>query len=286
MPIKEVDILQGAVSERGVRIPKMSAKHLTQQEIERHYFEQFQNVFDLPEGQIEYGDKPDVTIPGARRIGIEITNFYLERGSLSSSEQRQAERRESVVSKAQDLYLKRGGKNVEFSFGFDKTHPIEDIDALAGEIAGLASKLDCRHNGPIPRDQYRHIKELDFMYLFSGHLKHSDRRDARALAQEIYGQLKFEARWKVVQVHSHDLMATERLQEIVRAKETKIQQYSQCDAYWLLVVVDFIDAAQEQEIRVDDVSLISDLFEQVIVYKPAFEHVVCIIPQRSTISHE
>jgi hypothetical protein len=175
----------------------MPAKHLTQQEIERHYFEQFQNVFALPEGEIKFGDKPDVTITGARRLGIEITNFYLEEGSRRSSERQQALGRESVVSEAQDLYLKRGGKNVEFSFGFDKMHSIRDPTALAEAIAGLALKLDGRDNGPIPKDEYRHVKELNFMYLFSDHLKRSDRRDTRVLAQGIDEPLKFESKWKV-----------------------------------------------------------------------------------------
>ena len=92
-----------------------------QPEIERHYFEQFQKAYPLPAGKIKYGDKPDVTITGAQKLGIEITNFYLEEGASTSSEQVQSGRRESVVSRAQTLYMQNGGKNVEF--GFDRLTP-------------------------------------------------------------------------------------------------------------------------------------------------------------------
>jgi hypothetical protein len=40
---------------------------LTQQEIERHYFEMFRSAYPLPPGTVVYGDKPDVTITGALR---------------------------------------------------------------------------------------------------------------------------------------------------------------------------------------------------------------------------
>ena len=41
-----------------------------------------------------------------------------------------------------------------------------------------------------------------------------------------------------------------------------------------LVVVEAMDAAQEQEIRVDGLHIASDVFERIIVYKPLFEHIV------------
>jgi hypothetical protein len=46
------------------------------QEIERYYFDLFRSVYPLPEGQIKYGDKPDVIIEGQRKIGIEVTNLF------------------------------------------------------------------------------------------------------------------------------------------------------------------------------------------------------------------
>lgn len=281
---------------------------LTQPEIERHYFEQFKKAYPLPAGKIEYKDKPDVIITGTQKIGIEITNFYLAEGGLTSSEQVQSKWRRSVVSAAQRSYMQNDGKNVEFTFGFDKSHPIEDVPAVAQKIADLARKLEDWPNGQISRREYDHVEELDFMYLYARELLFSDdpvpgfpdgepdvsqdhllrnwmeyrnRREARALQAGIYKPLPFTAQWKVTQAHSFGLMSVKRLEDIVRAKEVKAQDYAECNAYWLLVVVEFIDAAQEQEIRVDGISLVSDVFERVIVYKPGFEHIVPIIPLRS-----
>ena len=60
--------------------------------IERHYFEKFRKIYPLPDGYIAYGDKPDVIVRGSRKLGIEITNFYVLSGNLLKSEQRQAPR--------------------------------------------------------------------------------------------------------------------------------------------------------------------------------------------------
>jgi hypothetical protein len=43
-----------------------------------------------------------------------------------------------------------------------------------------------------------------------------------------------------------------------------------------------MDAAQEQEIRFDDLHIDSDTFERIIVYKPNFEHFVEITPQAAS----
>jgi hypothetical protein len=77
----------------------MAAK--SNQRIERHYFELFRKIYRLPNGQVKYGDKPDVIIEGERRLGIEVTNFYLERGEIPQSEQNQMRIREDVLKKAQ-----------------------------------------------------------------------------------------------------------------------------------------------------------------------------------------
>ena len=75
------------------------------QDIERHYFNMFCKHYKLPEGAIIFDDKPDVILEGERRIGIEITNFFLEKGNLEESEQKQSIVRRSVVSMAHQSYL-------------------------------------------------------------------------------------------------------------------------------------------------------------------------------------
>lgn len=70
-------------------------------------------------------------------------------------------------------------------------------------------------------------------------------------------------------------MSMTRLAEIIEKKEEKAQEYAPCEAYWLLVIVDFVNAAQKQEIRRDDgLNISSKVFQKIIVYKPHFEHIV------------
>ncbi len=101
--------------------PGMSKRNkISNQKIEKHYFEQFRRVYPLPVGNVKYSDRPDVIIEdGPRKIGIEITNFYLEEGSSSESEQAQIKLRKKVVSSAQQNYQNGNGRKIEISFGFN-----------------------------------------------------------------------------------------------------------------------------------------------------------------------
>ncbi|MGH2510321.1 MAG: hypothetical protein ACRDHZ_23345 [Ktedonobacteraceae bacterium] len=276
---------------------------LSQQDKERYYFELFRKSYTLPEGEVCYGDKPDVTITGAHKLGIEITNFYHEDGSSAGSEQRQASRRTRVASLAQTFYLDKGGKNIELKLSFNKSRPIEDTEAVARNVAEFASHIEHRKTGQIPRNEFDHIPELDFVYVltdvlqyrgdyfdhefpdgqpdpeagFAAFARYRNRREAQAREEGNYKPLPWDAKWQVMQTHDFDVMAVERLREILREKEEKAQQYRPCDAYWLLVVVDWMDPAQEQEIRVDGISIRSDVFGRVIIYKPHFEHIVDVL---------
>ena len=78
----------------------------------------------MPEGTVAYGDKPDITLTGERKIGIEVTRFYLQSGSLPESEQRQGPLRAPVISEAQTLYRAKGGKGIELTFDFEPGNPI------------------------------------------------------------------------------------------------------------------------------------------------------------------
>jgi len=276
---------------------------MTKQERERYYFEMFQETYQLPAGNVEYRDRPDVIITGAQTLGIEITNFYVSEGGNPSSEQVQRNHREAVVSRAQSSYTRNGGTNVGITFSFDKDRPIRNVDAVAAKIEALAHKVNRWDNGQIQRDHYKDIPELDFVYLYARELQYSDepdpmfpngqpesskgfsafadyrnRRDAHAVREGVYKPLPFIGKWKVGQLHSFGLICTQRLTEIIREKEEKATDYAPCDAYWLLVVVDFVDAAQEQEIRIDNPGLKSDIFERIVVYKPYFEQFLEILP--------
>lgn len=73
-------------------------------------------------------------------------------------------------------------------------------------------------------------------------------------------------------------MSAVRLREIVADKESKAADYAPCDAYWLLIVVDWADAAQDQEITTTRLKLASEVFEKIIVYKPGFEDIAEVKP--------
>lgn len=225
------------------------------QDIEKYYFEMFRARYPLPSGTITYKDAPDVILDGVRKIGIEITNFFLEDGSLSESEQTQKGLREKVVSSAQKTYHAETGRNFEITFGFNKANPIRNQKSLIANIVQLAKNIEGNEAGQVRKDVFKAIPELSFVYL-----------NPREYA---------DARWKVVQVYNGPVMSRDRLVEIVQSKERRANKYEKCDAYWLLVVVDFMNSAQDQEIRIDDFDKIqTDIFEKVIVYKTLFGHVL------------
>ena len=69
-------------------------------------------------------------------------------------------------------------------------------------------------------------------------------------------------------------MSAARLQAIVAEKESKASDYASCDEHWLLIVVDWADSAQDQEITTFGLKLSSEVFEKIIIYKPGFEEIV------------
>ena len=258
-------------------------------------------------GVICHDDKPDVIVSGSQKLGIEISNFFVVDGASPSSEQVQRRHRQAGVAKAQQLYQRAGGKNIDVTFSFNKEQPIQDVNGLARQLASLARHLENRVNGTIGRDVFEDIPELGFAYLRTRELQYSaepdpefpdgppdasagftafktyrNRREARALREGIYKPLQSPATWKTQQLHSWGLMSADALTEIIREKEAKAQHYTTCDAYWLLIVVDFIDSAQEQEIRIEGFTVGSDVFQRIILYKPQFEQMVEITPHPAT----
>jgi hypothetical protein len=61
---------------------------------------------------------------------------------------------------------------------------------------------------------------------------------------------------------------------MVAEKMKKLAGYRPCDKYWLLLVVDFMDPAQDQDIAWPaDASALRARFERVLIYKPQFGQV-------------
>ena len=66
-------------------------------------------------------------------------------------------------------------------------------------------------------------------------------------------------------------LSVDRVAQLVATKEQLLADYKKCDAYWLLLVVDFMDSAQDQEIVwPSEVAPLKTTYEQVIIYKPQF----------------
>lgn len=223
-------------------------------EIEKYYFDRFRRIYPLPEGKIIYGDSPDIIIKGKKLIGVEITSLFLEDGNLPESEQVQRERREKVVSNAQKDYKKQNGRNCEIVFSFNNLKPILDEKKLKVKLINLAKNMEGFETGEIERETFKEIPELSFVYLNS--------------------EQHFENSWRVQQVYEINNMSRNRLIKLVKKKEKKINTYKKCDAYWLLVVIDFIDFAQDQEVGISNFKKIDTEFEKVIVYKTIFDHVL------------
>jgi hypothetical protein len=220
----------------------------SKQEIERHYFEKFCKDYQLPDGKPIYGDKPDVIWEGRRKIGIEITNLFIKDGRLPESEQVQRKKREEVISKAHQDYLRSGGRRIEFTFSFKHELPIQNSTKLARVITALAKNIDRLGSGQIRQDVFRNIPELSSIYLYAKECENP--------------------RWRVVQSYSVPPMSIKKLRKTVSIKEKKSRNYKCCDAYWLIAVVNLLDSAQDQEIRIDGFpKIVSSVFEKIIVYK-------------------
>jgi hypothetical protein len=233
----------------------------TNRDTERHYFERFRKAYALPPGEVGYADKPDVLVKGTRTIGIEITNFYLEPGNEEGSEQRQRPRRYEVTSDAHGLYRAAGGKGIELTIEFNSAKPITSASkkTLPQKIAAFAASVDTEPSGPFYADSFPDMPEITSIWLNS-----KDWSDPKWV--------------RPGQVYSYEKMSAARLQAIVAEKESKAANYAPCDACWLLIVVDWSDSAQDQEITTTGLRLSSDIFEKIIVYKPGFEEIVEVKP--------
>lgn len=230
-------------------------KKMSTKEKERYYFEMFRKSYSLPPGTIIYCDKPDVILEGERRIGIEITNFYIEKGELLESEQRQRNLRHVIISEAQHMYEERNKKKIELTIEFDMTNPIRNTRAVVHKLVVLAEQIKEYKTGQISRHIFQNIPEVSRLYLY---------------AEECVTPI-----WRGVQAYRGSIMSKDKLIRIVRDKEESSKQYKKCDSLWLLVVVDFLDRAQDQEIQIDDFGKVeSDIFEKIIVYKTTFHHVL------------
>lgn len=224
-------------------------------QIERHYFAQFMSEYPLPAGDLVYTDKPDVIIRGADTLGIEITNLYIIPGANPTSEQVQRCRREQALRQAQASYLALGGKKFELSVDFHPGKSILETLPIARAICGLASQLSNASTGLVSPALFEHIAPLRFVYLNS--VEHPD------------------AEWRSVQSYSVPDLSVERVREVVAEKTAKLAEYQPCDRFWLLMVVDSMDPAQDQSLTwPTGANLTGSPYEKVLLYDPQHRQVL------------
>lgn len=223
-------------------------------EIEKYFFEKFMKAYTLPGGSIIYADRPDVILKGSRNIGIEITNFFLKDGSLPESEQIQQKAREYVIKEAENIYMAEKRKPISIFFMFNKDTPILIKRNLIGNIVELGRRIEMAETGQISKNLFSGIPELSFVSV-----------DANS-----YDNPK----WRIMQTGTTPIMSEEDLVKIVTRKEKDVKGYQECDSYWLLIVVDFINPAQDQEIRVEEIGIKSTIFEKIILYKTGYDHIL------------
>jgi len=233
------------------------SKKLTNKEIEKYYFEKFCNEKLLPSGEISHQDKPDFVLKlgGVRKIGIEMTCFYLEDGKLSVSEQRQRKLRERIIAEAQQEYQKRNNKKVELSITFNELSNV-CRKKLVRELVLLVERLIKENKTKvIRRHEFEKIPEIFFMYLNQKEYK--------------------DAKWNAGKVYDGRVMSRDQLIKIIRRKEEASKKYEKCESYWLLVTVDPFDRAQDQEIQIDNFEKIeSNIFEKIFVYNTSLGHIL------------
>jgi hypothetical protein len=150
--------------------------------------------------------------------------------------------------------LAKGGKPIELVFIFDRNHPIQNKQELISKILGLVCRIENFPTGQISKNLFNDIPEISFLYI----------------NQDLSG----DHRWMLFHSGGDQMMSISRLVEIIREKECKAKGYRKCDTYWLLVVVDFINPAMDQEIQIEGVELKSDIFENIILYKTGFEDII------------
>ncbi|WP_206597690.1 hypothetical protein [Pseudomonas syringae] len=235
---------------------------LTEKQIlEQRYFEQFVQHYPVPAGSVEYSDKPDVLIKnGERKLGIEITHLYKLDGRDNTSEQKQSAIRREVIALAEQLYLSSGERKLEMSFDFDPNIPIKrkNIKKAAKSLATIAKEISSERAGHSSYKAFESMPELRFLY-----------HDGKEYAG---------SNWRFQQGFDVPTLAITRVKFLVAQKIEKLKSYQKCDIYWLLLIVEFWDPSQDQDISWPEGERIGPTpFERILIYKPAFEQVTEVI---------
>ena len=86
---------------------------------------------------------------------------------------------------------------------------------------------------------------------------------------------------EIPQVYDVPALLVERVKKVVRDKSAKALEYQNCEALWLLIIVDFWEPAQDQDIRWPTEETVGQTpFERILIYKTVFNEVVEVSQRR------
>lgn len=234
------------------------------QMIERRFFDHFHAHYPLPSGVLEYDDKPDVRIigkGGQRILGVEITRLYKVGGDDPTSEQAQRGMRRAVIGEAERIYLSRGGRKICLNVTFNAQYPIlgkQDVRKTAEGLAEYAKKISVHRGMYYEYNPIEALPELSYLYHDGGEYPLS--------------------RWMNPQPYDTPTLLVERVKEVVTQKSEKVREYTSCAAYWLLIVIDFMDVSQDQGIDWPlGESIGKTPFERILIFKTCFNEVVEVL---------
>ena len=228
-----------------------STKNQQKQEREKAVFKMFARNFALPEEEFKFGDMPDVVIDGPRKIGIEITDLYLADGDDPNSEQVQQRHRNAAIEQAQALHRAAGGRSIELHFAFNFEKPIRKVGPLAKAIAELGESIERGPSETIADYVFEHIPELEWVYW--------------------NGREYPDAKWRVTQSYAVPSLALPRIEKTIAEKTERAEKYRACDAYWLLIVVNFWNPASDQDISWPEGATVhAGAFERIFLYRTHF----------------
>lgn len=219
--------------------------------LERAYYQEFAKHCPVaPKGTVEFSDKPDIRVFGEDQLGIEVTNIYLKDGKDRASEQVQSKLRADVIRQAEALYLSGGHPRYEFWFDFDPHVPICNSKELSKRVFKCVLEAIKEKQEFTSYKGFEECPELRFM---------------------TYNGIEYAcAQWRPIQSYEVPALDCDRVFDIVATKASKVSSYQCCDRYWLLLIVEFWDPAQDQHITWNDTFRVGPTpFEKILIYKPA-----------------
>ena len=138
---------------------------------------------------------------------------------------------------------------MNYRLHFDK--PIGKIEPLAKAIAELGRSIEQGPSDAVPDYAFEHIPELEWVYW--------------------NGREYPDAKWRVTQSYAVPSLALPRIEKTIAEKTELAKKYRPCDAYWLLMVVNFWNPASDQDISwPDGVTVHAGAFERIFLYRTHF----------------